>query len=198
MQNKPLPISIVFIFIGAAIILLAAFEQHLFSWLCLESTKVSEGQLWRLITGNFVHFGWAHTAMNLLAFLLCTFAFFSDYSTKIFLLLILTCSLFVGLCIFFLNPEYTIYAGLSGVIHGLLIYGILASTHYPKWIQLSALILIGGKLIHENMPGYEATDLQNLIPAAVAVESHVYGAIGGFVFFILHRLHQRSYHRPHL
>ena len=80
------------------------------------------------------------------------------------------------------NPEYSPYAGLSGAIHGLIVAGLLQTRAYPMWIRVIALGLVVAKLVQEKSEGYEATDLQALLPVAVAVESHLYGAIAGFVF----------------
>lgn len=159
-----------------------ALENALFPLFSLEPGKVSGGEYWRLLTANFIHFGWAHTLMNAAALLLCTLAFFTEYSLKKFTLLLLWCCIAVGMGIYALNPEYSPYAGLSGAIHGLIITGLLQTRAYPVWIRVVALGLIGAKLIQENTAGYEATDLQTLIPVAVAVESHVYGAIAGLIF----------------
>lgn len=163
-------------------LMLTVCENPLFALLSLEASKVTGGEYWRLLTANFVHFGWAHTLMNVAAFLLCSFAFFNDVSFKKYGLLVLWCCLGVGVGVFFFSPEYSPYAGLSGAIHGLIVAGLLQTRAYPMWIKVCGLILLTGKLIQENLPGYEATDLQELIPVAIAVESHVYGAIAGVLF----------------
>ncbi len=165
-----------------ALFCLTALEETLFPRLSLEPAKVMSGEFWRLITANLVHFGWVHTLMNAAALLLCTLAFFSDLPLKKFLFLLLWCCLAVGLGIYYLNPEYQPYAGLSGALHGLIVAGLLFTTAYPRWVRIAAILLVAGKLLQENSPGYEATDLQQLIPAAVAVESHLYGAIAGLVY----------------
>lgn len=161
---------------------LTAFDSPLFTLLSLDPHCVASGELWRLLTGNLVHFGWAHTLMNAAALLLVAQAFFFDYPSKKFCSLLGWCCLCVGVGIYWLNPEYVPYAGLSGAIHGLVVAGLLHTRAYPGWIRALALVLVVAKLIHENSAGYYATDLQALIPAAVAVESHVYGAIAGVVF----------------
>ena len=161
---------------------LTAFEISLFPRLSLEPAKVSAGEYWRLLTANFVHFGWIHTAMNAAALLLCALAFFGQDSLKNFMLLLFFCCAAVGIGIYCFNPEYSAYAGLSGAIHGLIVAGLLQTRTYPLWIRAIALILLAAKLMQENSANYEATDLQALIPVAVAVESHLYGAIAGFVF----------------
>ncbi len=170
------------IMLSIALLALTMFEESLFNLLSLDTEKVSSGELWRLLTANLVHFGWVHTAMNTAALLLCTLAFFIDDSAKKFFILFCWCCFCVGLGIYLLNPEYKPYAGLSGAIHGLIVAGLLQTRAYPVWIRSLGLILVIAKLTHENSVGYHATDLQSLIPAAVAVESHTYGAIAGLIF----------------
>ena len=161
---------------------LTLLEQSLFTFLSLEPTKVADGEVWRLLTGNIVHFGWLHTLMNAAALLLCALAFFTEYSFKKFSLLLLWCCAGVGVGIYLFNPEYSPYAGLSGAIHGLIVTGLILTRAYPLWIRVLALGLVVVKIVQENSAGYEATDLQALLPVAVAVESHLYGAIAGLVF----------------
>lgn len=163
-------------------LLLTTLENPLFALLSLEAIKVSNGEVWRLLTANLVHFGWIHTAMNAAALLLCALAFFTDYSLTKFSLLLLWCCASVGIGIYLLNPEYSPYAGLSGAIHGLIVAGLLHTRAYPLWVRAVALSLVVAKLVQENSAGYEATDLQALLPVAVAVESHLYGALAGLVF----------------
>lgn len=173
-------------------LLLTAFEQASLPLLSLQSAKVAEGEYWRLLTANLVHFGWAHTLMNIAAFLLCSLAFFNDVALKQYTLLVLWCCLGVGVGVLVFSPEYSPYAGLSGAIHGLIVAGLLQTRAYPLWIKAGGLILLVAKLIQENLPGYQATDLQELIPVTIAVESHVYGAIAGALFatgdWLLNRL----------
>lgn len=163
---------------------LTTFQNTLFDPLSLYATKVSSGEYWRIFTANFVHFGWAHTLMNTTALVLATAALFNEARPAKYLLLLLTCCIAVGLGLFCFNPEYQPYAGLSGAIHGLVIAGLIQTRAYPFWVRAGGIALVVAKLVQENLPGYQATDLQQLIPAAVAVESHVYGAIAGAVFAV--------------
>lgn len=179
---KITPTFISCIVLSLLMLLLTALDSRLFSHLSLEAAKISNGEYWRILTANFVHFGWAHTLMNIAAFLLCSLVFFSDANLKKYSLLILWCCLGVGVGVFFFSPEYSPYAGLSGAIHGLIVAGLIQTRAYPMWIKVGGLMLLTGKLIQENLPGYQATDLQELIPVAIAVESHVYGAIAGALF----------------
>ncbi len=190
--------STVFVSIALSAIMLifTTAEANLFYWLSLEPLQVNAGEYWRILTANFVHFGWAHTLMNVAALLLCTLALLSEVSLAKYLSLLLVCCLSVGAGIYWLNPEYQPYAGLSGAIHGLVIAGLIQARAYPLWIKIGGLLLVMGKLVQENLPGYEATDLQQLIPAAVAVESHVYGAIAGATFALGDELIQFMKRKP--
>lgn len=161
---------------------LTTFQNTLFDAFSLYAAKVSSGEYWRIFTASFVHFGWAHTLMNIAALVLATAALFSEVRPAKYLLLLSSSCIAVGLGIFCFNPEYQPYAGLSGAIHGLVVAGLLQTHAYPLWVRAGGIALVAGKLVQENLPGYEATDLQQLIPAAVAAESHVYGAIAGAAF----------------
>src|SRR6187402_592790 len=143
------------IFLSILMLLLTALENPLFPLLSLEATKVANGELWRLLTANLVHFGWAHTLMNIAAFLLCSFTFFNDVRFKKYGLLLLWCCLAVGCGVFFFSPEYSPYAGLSGAIHGLIVAGLLQARAYPMWIRVISLGLVVAKLVQENSAGYE-------------------------------------------
>lgn len=171
--------------LAAVMLIFSAFQNTTFPALALERNQVFSGEYWRLLTGNFVHFGWAHTLMNLAAFLLCSVAMLDKLSIAKYCGLLVWCCLMVGGGIFHLNHEYGTYAGLSGAIHGLMVAGLLISKQHPLWIRVIALGLLVAKLVQEQSPGYTATDLQTLIPAPVAVDAHLYGAIAGLVFVLI-------------
>jgi rhomboid family GlyGly-CTERM serine protease len=166
----------------------SATESFSFPVLSLAQAKVHEMQWWRIITGNFVHFGWAHTLMNLAAFLLCSFALLGGFSLRAFISLLLFCCVIVGSGIYFWNPEYETYAGLSGVLHGLIVAGLLVNHRHKFWINCILIALVFAKVIHENLPGYTNTELQDLLPVDVAYSAHLYGAIAGLCFGLIHLL----------
>lgn len=182
--------------LSALMFVFTFLESTLFPLFSLYADNIYRGEIWRLLTANFVHFGWAHTAMNVTALTLCSLAFFGDARLKTFSFLLLWCCLAVGMGVYCFNPEYTPYAGLSGALHGLIVAGLIQTRAYPLWVRVTVLALIAAKLVQENSAGYEATDLQQLIPAAVAVESHLYGAIAGAVFaggdWLITRLNRKA------
>ncbi len=178
--------------IAAAVALLAALDAWVFNGLALEPAKVSQGEVWRIFTCNFVHFGWVHALMNLAAFVLCGLALFSHTALPRFITLLCFCCVVVGSGVYLLNPEYDTYAGLSGVLHGLIVAGLLVNKRHPYWVNAVFIALTFAKIFHEQQAGHNATQLQELLPVAVAYDAHLYGAVAGLVFGVACLIKDRS------
>lgn len=168
--------------IGGLIVTFALFPDTFFPFLSLERSRIAQGEIWRLLTASFVHFGWAHTVMNLAAFAIFVFALVDAFSTRRFIALILFCCCAVGVGVYWLNPEYETYAGLSGAIHGFFIAGFFINKRHPLWVNGIFIAAILGKVFREHQTGYQATELQTLLPVAVAYDAHLYGAAAGFIY----------------
>lgn len=168
--------------VACSIAIFAVISAKSFALLSLERTKVADGEVWRLFTGNFVHFGWAHTLMNLAAFCLIAFALLNSLTAKQYLSLLLFCCMIVGTGVYYFNPEYETYAGLSGAIHGFIVAGLILNKRHPLWINSIFILLLFGKIFYEHQTSYQATELQALLPVPVAYDAHLYGALAGLVF----------------
>ncbi|MDH5711872.1 MAG: rhombosortase [Gammaproteobacteria bacterium] len=149
-----------------------------------DQVLIDNGHYWLLLSGNFVHLNWMHWALNMAGLSIGAF-FFGNYGSILhWLFVILISAIFVGMGLYWLNPEVTTYVGLSGVLHGLLIFGgVREIRHYPASGYAFLVVLIG-KLIWETlygaMPGSE-----KLITGRVVTDSHLYGAIGGALAVLL-------------
>lgn len=181
--------------IGGLIGFFSIIPDTFFPLLSLNHNKVAQGEIWRLITGNFVHFGWAHSLMNLAAFTIFAFAFAGVFSVARFVGLILFCCTAVGSGIYYLNPEYEVYAGLSGAIHGFFVAGLLANKHHKVWLNGVFIAVLFGKVLMEHQANYQATELQSLLPVAVAYDAHLYGAIAGLVYGAANLVADIFFHR---
>ena len=148
----------------------------------LDRLRIAEGEWWRLLSGNLVHYGFYHLLMNLAALLVCGYVFFLRCNLWLYGGLLLFSGLCVGLGVYWGTPELMFYRGLSGVLHGLIIFGFLFSFKQTPWINGIGLMLVIGKLIHEQSAAYQATDLQQLLPVPVVVDAHLYGAVSGLLF----------------
>ncbi len=162
--------------IGILCVLLhaAAFDQTL----RFDRNAIGSGDVWLLLTGNFVHLGSSHLLMNMAGFALVVALVWSRFNTVEWVLITVFSSLVVGIGLYLLDKDIFWYVGFSGTLHGLIIAGSLADLrHYPKSAAL-LLILITGKLAWEQflgpLPGSES-----VAGGSVVVNAHLYGAIGG-------------------
>ena len=141
---------------------------------------IEQGQLWRLVTGHLVHLGTYHTVMNL-AGLVVWYALFGMPRLYHLIIMLFSLCLGTGILIFIFSSEVDYYAGLSGVLHGLIIYSLLmvASRDRIYWLFVVGLT---GKVIYEHTPGYDVNYLLEQMNAPVVVDAHLYGFILGCVF----------------
>lgn len=148
-----------------------------------ERQAIAQGELWRLLSGHFVHLNWSHFALNM-AGLFMLWLFFRHYQRQVdwlraILLIALLCS--AGL---YADGQLASYVGFSGVLHGLFVLGAL---YERRRYLLSGWVLLGlllGKLVWEQwqgaLPGSEA-----LSGGRVAVNAHLYGALAGLFYYLL-------------
>jgi len=147
---------------------------------------------WRLWTAHWVHLGWWHLILNLLALGLIP-DIFAEASRRFFLLLFFTLPLLISVCLWLFQPHLMYYAGLSGVLHGLYVaLGLAAQsgTHrlerrIGQLICLGALIKVGW----EYSTGI--SESQQLLGIPVVLVAHQYGLIWGALmsagYWIYHR-----------
>lgn len=148
-------------------------------WLRYDREAIEGGQLWRLVTCHLVHMNAWHMAMNLTGFLLCWF-FFTDLMTRRMLWTWLAASApVVGLAFFFLDPDMNRYVGLSGLLHGLLVLLLVSGWRGNPILHSVVLAVIAGRMVWEQMPGYDVDYLRGFIDGSVYVNAHLYGGIAG-------------------
>ncbi|MES2822863.1 MAG: rhombosortase [Pseudomonadota bacterium] len=164
------------------ILLFGGFGASIEPILEFNRSKIIDGEYWRLFTGNLVHYGFAHLAMNIAAFLIIGFSLLRDVSLKVYVPLFVSCAMAVGIGTLLWNPELVFYRGLSGVIHGLIVAGLLLNSFRNPWLSYLFVGLVFAKIFHEHQAGFQENQLQTLIPVPVAVDSHWYGALAGLIY----------------
>ncbi|ENW84892.1 rhombosortase [Acinetobacter sp. NIPH 284] len=170
---------------------LQVFADHFIYW---KPSLFAE--FWRLWTAHWVHVGWMHFFLNMLAFACLPFIFPHARNWHLCVLLLILPP-FISLIFYFYLPYIDAYAGLSGVLHGLYVAVGLVYLKYPKErkFALLVLLLISAKLIWENTFGQTGT--AQLIGSPVLTEAHLIGAIGG-LFCGLGYLLLRRIEREHI
>lgn len=161
-------------------LLLQVFDPVSTQWLRYERDPIIVGQWWRLISGNFVHLSWEHLLMNLAGLVLIWILLSRLLTTTQWLIVILTGSLAVGLGLLAFNPQLDWYVGLSGMLHGMFVVGLINNIrrgYRLEWLLLLGLVL---KLLWEQVYG-AMPGSTNLAGGAVIVDAHLYGAIAGLL-----------------
>ncbi|WP_372768907.1 rhombosortase [Pseudoalteromonas sp.] len=177
-------ISAPIILILTALIIFATPLSELFEY---NRALFAKGEYWRIVTGHFSHSNSYHLMLNLAGVALIWALHGEYYDSKKYALALLLLALYTGGGIYIFYPENTLYNGLSGVLHGLIIIGALIDCQ--KGMKTGYLLFIGVwlKIAWEQYTGPSA-ELGELIEARVAIEAHLIGAISGiFVYAKLNR-----------
>ena len=151
--------------------------NHLLSF---DRDLIDKGEGWRIITGNLAHTNGWHLLLNLSG-LAVLYSLFREYLTgwrlPVLLLLLGTA---VGLGIWWWCPQTQWYMGLSGLLHGLFVWGAMQhirSRRYSGWLMLLGIVIKLG------LDFYSAGEspVSALIGARVHIESHRIGSAAGLL-----------------
>ncbi|SEL03095.1 rhomboid family GlyGly-CTERM serine protease [Colwellia chukchiensis] len=191
LQLKPLPTQAIHS-VGALLVIILAVIAYLFdeqiAWLFIYDRQlINSGEYWRLLTGHFFHSNGNHLLLNISAVVLIWALHGQYYVHKTYFFTVLICALVCSAGIHWWSLDITQYVGLSGVLHGLFIWGALMDIKHKDKTGYLLLAAVIGKVIHEQIYGASA-DLEQLIAANVATDAHLYGAIGGLLAFVLYIL----------
>jgi rhomboid family GlyGly-CTERM serine protease len=168
------------------------------SWqqlLVYERDAVAAGQWWRLLTGNLVHLGWTHLALNAAAMLIGALLLEGVRTPASWLLAAALCMLAVSLGLYFLSPDVQWSMGISGVLHGLLVVGAVDLCVRRDWVGPVLLTLCMAKVTTEQFIG-GGSPTESLIGAPVVVDAHLWGALGGLAFAVADRAFRRRRKAP--
>jgi len=152
-----------------------------------ERLPIVDGEYWRLLSGHFVHLGWAHLLMNMVALLLIWLLVGKRLNGREWLLAAAVIVASIDAGFWWLDTQLVWYVGFSGVLHGMLLAGLIAQWRHASgeiWL-LGALLL--GKLIYEQAVG----PLPGSVASAggdVVVNAHLYGAVGGLLAVVVAKI----------
>lgn len=136
------------------------------------------GEAYRLISGHFVHLGRSHLLLNLAGLLLVWYLVGAVYSPIVWSLVLLASIAAIDLGFWQLLPGLEWYVGLSGVLHGVLVAGVVGLWRIRRMEAVVLMIVVAAKLAYEALigplPGSESGS-----GGTVITEAHLFGAIGG-------------------
>jgi len=138
-------------------------------------------QPWRLLTAHIVHLSWMHCVLNLAVLALCGACAMwlgDTRGTRAWALATATMALGISLLLSFFSPQIDHYAGLSGVLYGLLVW-LLA---LPAWRGHAgariALLFLAARVAWQIAAGPSPSE-GRLIGGHVIAIAHVYGLAWG-------------------
>ena len=152
---------------------------------------IAAGELWRLVSGHFVHLGWPHFALNSAGLLLVWYLVGDVFDARRWIVISALSIVTMDLGLWYLDPELAWYVGLSGLLHGILAAGLVEKLRKPSVEAVALAVLLLGKLAWEQLsgplPGSEMS-----AGGTVIVDSHLFGALGGAVAALLLRIRVRK------
>lgn len=119
-------------------------QKALLFWGSSDAVELAKGHWWRLITGNFVHFGLIHLWLNCFALKIIGYEIEKLIGKKIFLFIYLITGVCALLASALLNVSTS--AGASGAIFGLIGIGVVIETIYNyRFLRQEAYSRLGAK-----------------------------------------------------
>lgn len=159
-------------------------------WLRYDRDLIAAGQWWRMLTGSFVHLGWWHLFLNEMGLAVLVLLCPQRLSASVWLrrLLFLSVGMSIGLYLFV--PRLQSYVGMSGVIHGLFLLGLVPQVLKKDLIALGCLLYLFGKLGWEIFSGAPVSD-ETALGGSVVLESHLFGTLAALAYGLVFRVFTR-------
>lgn len=179
MTRLPLPLCTLAICAAAA----AAFAMpQLAAVLVYDRRAIGEGEIWRLASGNLVHFSAEHFLKDVLA-LLAAGALLELRRDRLFPLLCTVSTVSIGVLLYATHPQLVVYGGLSGVVIAAVAYLCLQGASEPGpygWLFRAALLGLAAKIDIDFALSAQVAPGFALVPA-----SHATGALAAVLIFSL-------------
>lgn len=144
-----------------------------------QRAELQAGELWRIWTGHLVHLNTTHALLNIAGLFLVTFWVGNERklinwgAAGVLIATAISASLYIW------SEPIHYYVGLSGVLHGLLIFGLAPSCGRGEPIGWAAVLAVAIKLLYEQVIPAEHAAMEVLIAGPVVSIAHVYGALAG-------------------
>lgn len=121
--------------------------------LIFDRERISDGQLWRLVTAHWVHSDLAHIVWNGVALLVLGFVF-EPYLGWRTIPILIAGTLAVDAWLWWGVPSLQLYCGLSGILNTLLVAGLFLRWRTdPHWVLLAIGLAAAAKISLETILG---------------------------------------------
>lgn len=178
LTDSPLPTAA---FLAAVFIALALWPGAA-DLLCYQRQAMAGGAWWRAFSGHFVHLNLNHALLNSTGALLIAVVLRDEVRAADWWRISLAAPFVISLGLWYRQPELVSYVGFSGVLHGLLYFGVLRLMPSAPGLALTVLALLAGRQVWEQTAAYNPDYLRGLIHGRVMPDAHLFGALTGSVF----------------
>lgn len=148
------------------------------SFLQFDRAAISVAELWRLISGHFVHLGPNHFLLNAFGLVLVWLLVGMHFTLRQWLIVIVVSIAGIDAGLWFFDPQLTWYVGMSGFLHGMLAAGIVkgfqAVPREATVVGVAVLMKIVFEQLIGPLPGSEQS-----AGGDVVVNAHLYGVLAG-------------------
>ena len=149
-----------------------------------ESNLFSTGEIWRILSGHWVHLNWTHWLLNNLGLLMLVALLRLRWRISFWLKVIAIHSVLISLALLVFNPQLQWYVGFSGVLYGLYMLAALMMVKKDTLMSIIIIAIIFVKIAAEQWFGSEvSTEL--LLGSPVIVDAHAYGFLIGTILGVL-------------
>lgn len=166
-------------------VILALSDSLSSDLLAYDRQQLNSYQLWRLITGHFLHTNGMHLLLNIAGLILLWALHGHYYQTSHYLSIFLILCLGTSSCLYLFALQMHWYVGLSGVLHGFFVIGAYFDIQHKfktGWIMLVGVLT---KVGHEQVYG-ASEGVAQLIAANVAIDAHLFGTVTGITLIVLY------------
>lgn len=167
--------------LGVSILLLDCMGDAARHALAFDRALIEAGQWWRLLSAHVVHLSFYHAALNLLGLLALLVLCPAPITTREWVRRLVLLSLLTSVALYVFVPTVDRYVGLSGVLHGLFLLGLMPMARRRDAIAITCLLYLAGKLAWEVMIGTPLSDEQ-AIGGRVVTQAHLFGTLAGVVY----------------
>ncbi len=148
------------------------------SFLQFDRAAISVAELWRLISGHFVHLGPNHFFLNAFGLVLVWLFVGVHFTVRQWLIVIAVSIAGIDAGLWFFDSQLTWYVGMSGFLHGMLAAGIVKGFQaVPREAMVVGAVLVT-KIMFEQLIGPLPGSEQSA-GGDVVVNAHLYGVLAG-------------------
>jgi len=176
--------------VAALMAALQALPEEWRAMLRYDRDALASGQVWRILTANFIHLGWRHLALNVAGFLMIGWLFADEVSARSWLVVLILCCLASSLGLYWFTPDVYWVVGMSGALHGLFVFGALSWISHGYHAGWGLLLGVAGKLFWEHAMGAVPLS-ESVVGGPVVTDAHLWGAIGGVIAGLSYALWRR-------